>query len=306
MLIESKIAGHWLTFTTPYSAGEVLTVLGGGHGDAEPTWAYGQKARIVHESGAAVYFGSDRKDQPVAVTLTGDVCEGYWGEGLDWCEKLEGRVTRADLANDVGPDDQSRRRLIEMITAWRRSRVETKMRRSSLEVRRSDRPGEGWTAYFGGRTADLKLRAYDRRGPLRLEWQWGPSRDAAPEVAGWFKKHGLVTWWRRLATAAVWPMPWYKALLADDAERVPVEREDETRFNQAVAAVRDQLGASLWAMLTLGLKLEDLAVDPGKKLRGDVAAKFHRWSKEADENGYDGAALREAITCRLKSKPKPE
>jgi hypothetical protein len=304
-VVESKIAGHWLTFTTPYEADDVLRVLGGGHGEAEPTWAYGQKARVVHESGTSVYFGSPRKDQPVAVTLTGEVCEGYWAEGLDWCERLEGRVTRADLANDVGPDELARGRLIEMVSAWRRGRVATKMKRTSHDLRKSDRPGDGWTAYFGGKTADVKLRVYDRRGPLRLEWQWGPPRELAPHVASFFKRpDGLKTWWGRLAQAAVWPMPWYQALLAGDEERVPGQVEDQTRFDQAVAAHRDQFGASLWALQLLGLKLEDLLVDPGPQLRGDVAAKFTRWSKEAEKSGYDGAALRREITCRLKSKPK--
>jgi len=304
-VVEVKTGGHWLTFATKYGAEHVLDVLGGGHGGAENMWAFGHPKRVVHESGTVVHFGSPRDDQPTVVNLPGETCEGYYSDGLDWAEKLSGWVTRTDLALDLEPAESARARLVQMVTAWRRGRVETRMRRDSCKLFQNDNPAEGWTAYFGGASADLKLRAYDKRGPLRLEWQWRPHRDLGVLLPDMIRKNGPAGLWRRLSLAAVWPMPWYRELLDDGAERLPRAEEEETRFEEAIASVRSQLGVTLWALQLAGVKLADLAVDPVDKIRGDTAAKLLRWSREADRvSGYDGAKLRSEVSCRLKLKRK--
>lgn len=298
--VEHK--GHWLTFTTPKPAEEVCEVMGGGFSEWQPLRAYGQPGRVIHESGASVHYGSPREDQPTVVNLTGSVCEEWFDEGIAWAEKSQGKVTRVDLAADVGPDDQARRRLIEMVTAWKRGRVQTRMRIDSHHLVKSDRPGEGWTAYFGGQHSALMMRAYDMRGPLRIEQQWRPPGDAALYIPLLVKAQGVATVWRSLAATAIWPMSWYQELLDGVTVELEKEQETETMLLQMIEALRTQMGGNLWALEQLGYTLGDLARDPGKDLRGDVAAKYLRWSREAPKLGYDGSKLRREVQCRLKSK----
>lgn len=305
--VTSVIGGHWLRFTVPPGSLErVLETMGGRHGDVESLRAYGQPRRIVHETGAVVYFGSDREDQPEVVDLPGEVCEREFDTGLAWCHQLGGNVTRVDLANDVGPDERSRGRLLEMIEAFEQKRVETLMRQgrredgSSLHVIDSRRPGEGMTAYFGGRTADLRLRVYDRRGPLRLEFEWHPPKPARPHVPIMLLEQGPGGVWRSLARSHVWPMAWYMQLLdGDRVELPPLDDEAVTTLQAAWDQLRDGFGYTFQAFDLLGLTMADLAKPFPEKLRGRDAKKFLGWAREAPA-GYDGAKLRVEVEKRLK------
>lgn len=303
-MIEVKYSGHWLTMVAPLGVDVVgvLDLLGGSHGAVQQGGQFGQPRKIVHETGASLHFGSEREDQPVVVNLSGETCDHHFGDGLEWVGKLGARVTRVDLAADVGPEDQARGRLKEMVSTWKRGRVETSMRRTSHALIRSDRPGEGWTAYFGGKSADLQLRCYDKRGPLRLEAQWRPPKLQAGSVASEIKTRGVASCWRSLFKSAVWPMPWYQHLLAGDAMVKQADEQVSATFWKAVISAQEQIGATLWALHVLGVTMEDLVKDPGDQLRGDVAAKFLRWADEAGPHGYDGDALRSEVKCRLKPK----
>lgn len=301
-MADVSYQGHWLTAAVDNLPAEaVLEALGGSHGDGESLWAYGQPKRCVHESGASVHFGSAREDQPVVLNVPGEVCEGWWDEALGWVDSIGGRITRCDLAADVGPDDAARGRLVEMVDVWKRGKVETRMDVKSHHLLQSDRPGDGWTAYFGGKTADLKMRVYDRRGPLRLEFQWRPARQMSVHVAEMLRKRGVPSCWRALAENVVWPMPWYKELVAGETVELRRDLESETTFLRAVAEMRRQAGSNLWALQLLGISLDDLAVDPGENMRGDQGAKFLKFAREAEELRYaDGSKLREAVKCRLR------
>lgn len=304
-MVEVKFAPHWLTLVDPArDVYGVLDVLGGSHGEVENLWAYGHPRRVVHESGASVHFGSAREDQPVVVNLSGEVCEHSFAAGLEWAGKLGARVTRLDVAADVGPEDLARTRLVEMVSSWRRGRVETQMRRSSHRLIKSDHPGDGWTAYFGGRTADLQVRVYDRRGPLRVEHQWRPPKGMAGSVAGLVSNVGVAAVWRMLSGLAVWPMPWFKQILHGEAIERTADIQVSATFQRAMDSAREQLGGTLWALALLGVKLGDLVVAPPDKMRGDVAAKFLTWADDAEALGYNGAALRAEVKCRLTSRSK--
>ena len=303
-MVEARFQGHWLTVALDgRSVEDVLEHLGGSHGEVEEAGAYGQPRRVVHETGAAVYFGSKREDQPVVLNMTGDACDAYFQQGLEWSEKMGGRVTRLDAAADVGPDDLARARWVEMRRAWKRGQVETSMRRTSFSEIKSDRPGEGCTAYYGDKQADLQLRVYDRRGPLRLEAQWRPPKGMSRSVAPLVLKNGVATVWRSLLRrSAVWPMSWFQAVLSGAGLEIQTDAQEDATLTSAIAAMRDQMGMALWGLMTLGVSFDELVRDPGDKLRGDQAAKFNRWATEGEKLGYDGAKLRSEVRCRLKSK----
>lgn len=278
-----------------------MGVMGGRHGQVEPLRAYGQPRRIVHETGAQVYFGSDREDQPLVVNMPGECCETEFDTGLAWCHQLGGSITRVDLANDVGPNDLARSRLWQMIESFRGGKVDTRMRRESIDVRISDRPGEGHTAYFGGKQSNLMLRAYDMRGPLRLEFQWSPPKPTRPLIPPMLLQDGPAGVWRSLAKDHLWPLDWYMRLLdAETCKLPPVDPEAATTLTKAWDALREQHGANLWAFMLAGFKLEDLAKAPPDKMRGTDVKKFLGWSREAADLGYDGSKLAAEVEKRSK------
>jgi hypothetical protein len=287
---------HWFTFTTDHSVNDVMERLGGGWAPVEPLGGYGHPRSICHESGARVYFGSERQDQPVCVNLTGEVCEEWSGEGVSWAEDLAAVVTRSDFATDLHPAEEARGRMLEMRRAWKSGRVETRIR--TFQEHRSD---DGWTWYFGGKSADLRLRCYDKRGPLRLEFQWRPDREQGSRVAEVIARRGVATCWRSLARTISFPMKWWRDLVDGDAVTLEPATAEESSLLKVLEQLQLQLGASLWALELLGLKLSDLTTPP-ENLRGDVAAKFLRWAREGEAEGYHGEALRREVQCRLKSR----
>lgn len=297
---QVAVGVHWLTFSVPgRSVDEVLQ--GFDDGDFSPPIAsghFGHPMHFLHESGAAVYFGSRAASQPIVVNAPGEVCEGWSGELLRASAKLEARVTRLDVAADLGPPELARRRLLQMHRAWQRGQVETRMSEDSEELHRNR---EGYTLYFGGRTSKLRFRVYDRRGPLRLEWQWRPPGEVGECVPGMMLRRGAGTMWRTLAESAVFPMPWYQELLRGDRVDFASGITKESSLRQALEQMILQHGSSFWAFDKLGLKLSDLAVPP-EYPRGRLVAKWLRWANEADEFGtgedkfkLDGSKLRERV-----------
>jgi hypothetical protein len=306
--LTQSIGGHWLTFTVPgRGLGDVLDVMGGRIGDSEQLRAYGHPRRVVHETGAQLYYGSDRDDQPIVVNLPGEVCEAEFDTGLAWCHQLGGNMTRVDLANDVGPDDLARGRWWDMVKEFKGGRVDTRMRRTSVETIQSERPGDGYTAYFGGKQSALMLRAYDRRGPLRLEFQWAPPKQSRRHIPMMLLEQGPGNLWRALAKDHVWPLSWYKRLVdGEQLDLPPDDPEAATTLAKAVDAIREQHGATLWALMTLGLTMGDLAKPPPDKIRGRDAMKLLGWARDARDMGgsagsaYDGLKLEAEVRRRMK------
>jgi hypothetical protein len=287
---------HWWTFTSSRSVNDVLECLGGSFGSPEPVGGYGHPSSICHESGARVYFGSTREDQPVCVNMPGNVCETWAGEGVTWAEDLAGVVTRSDLACDLQPAKEARRRMVEMRRAWKSGKVQTAIR--TFQEHRSD---DGWTWYFGGKSANLRLRVYDQRGPLRMEFQLRPEKIAGEQLPEMVARRGVASVWRSLALGIRFPLTWYQELLQGETAQLGETVCEESTLGKVIDQLQLQLGPSLWALQQLGLQLEDLATPP-EEIRGDIAAKFLRWSEEAPGVGLDGSKLREEIECRLKSR----
>ena len=269
---------------------------------AEPrtAGAFGQPRSLTHESGARVFFGSPRPEQPVVVNVPGEVCDDWSKEATTWARDLHATVTRLDLAADLGPSDKARGRLLQMRRAWLRRQVETRMAPTSHQFLKDEGPDQGCTCYFGGKTSDLQLRAYDRRGPLRLEFQFRPDRQVGRVLPGIIESQGVASMWRSLAYACVFPMDWYQALLKGRTLELRREVREATALEESIEQFRQQLGSTIWAYQQLGITLADLARAPEAPMRGDLAVKLLRWAKEGSSLGYDGAKLAAEVKCRLK------
>lgn len=295
---DAQAGLHWLTFTHRGDVEQVLDRLGGSFSSVEAIGGYGQPRSVCHESGTRVFFGSERHDQPICVNMPGEVCETWWVEGLTWAEDLGACVTRSDFALDLEPADEARRRMMQLRRAWKTKRVETACR-SFSEVR--SEPPDGWTFYWGGKTSAMRFRAYDRRGPLRLEFQLRPNREVGATLAKTINHRGPAALWRSCASSIKFKVDWYEDLLKGDTVVLDRTYSEESFFLKVVEQMQLQLGVSFWALSQLGLTLDDLATPP-EEIRGDVAAKLLRWADEAQDEGYDGEKLKREVKCKLKSR----
>ena len=296
---------HWLTLATSAPMEHVEDVFGG-LGDPEAPGGFGHPSRRVHDSGAVVYCGSRAEGQPIVINAPGEVCE-VWAEPLlAYSVELGAWVTRADFALDVQPPELARKRLQQMHRAFRQGRCDTSMRRDSWDLIMNDREGEGWTLYLGGKQSQLRIRAYDRRGPLRIEPQWRPPRDVGQVLPELVLKHGPAHWWRSTARAVKFPMPWYRELLDEPSQVLPQIPDVSAEFEQVLQQLIQQWGQSFWVFRRMGISLEDLERAPGR-LRGSQVAKLKAWARAGSAMGYDGAALAraaEALAPRRYSRAK--
>lgn len=244
--------------------------------------------RYEHETGAALYFTPDRDGARACVLdVPGESCE-VKGDWLPLVSMLGGKITRVDLAVDIGPAALSRARMVEMRRAWLRGQVDTKVR--TFSEHRSYAPGDGFTWYFGGTTSDIRLRCYDRRGPLRLEFQWRPEDQyhLLADVIG----RDLDACWRLLASKIVFPCEWYGQLLRGEVAAFSTPAQP-TDFERAAQALRDQWGEALWAFNLLGMSPESFLREPVGRLRSSTKSKFKQWAFQA---GADrGRALLRSI-----------
>jgi hypothetical protein len=281
----AAVGVHWWTAATTKTILDVKSVLGD-LGPAETPGGFGQPTFRCHESGTRVYCGSERADQPIVINAGGEVCEGWWQHLARCTDDLGGWVTRWDMASDVEPPSEARRRLRQMDSAFRRGKCDT-----ALRARHLHQSDDGWTLYLGGKSSPLMMRAYDQRGPLRIEMQYRPaSRDVGESLASRLLKRGPAYCWRMHAQAAVFPMGWYRDLLDGDAEILPSEERTTAALDDVVQQLRKQWGSTLWALDLLGMTLKDLQHPPAA-LRGSKAAKFKAWAAGAEKLGYDPVKL---------------
>ena len=237
-----------------------------------------------HEAGAALYF------RPGQCGCVLSVPGETWDVVDDWLTLVAmhgGRVTRLDVARDLGPAEDARGRMVAMRREWKRGRVGTEIR--TFEEARSE---EGWTWYFGGRTAEVRLRVYDRRGPLRLEFQWRPNDKDALLAHAATDPDAI---WRMLAKRIEFPLSWYRDLLRGDAAMFEVQPAP-TDYERAALALREQWVEALWAFVQLGMTAESFAAGPEcGRLRSATKSKFKRWAFQA---GDKGKRLLEALESR--------
>lgn len=292
---------HWYTFTASQACEDVLDALGGSCSEVEYRGGYGHPQRVIHESGAEVYFGSRREDQPVCVNAPGEVCEGAADDLVKVSRQLEGRPTRIDLAVDLEPPELARRRIREMHRAWMRGKVRTNLAPGSHQMHKDEGEGQGVTAVFGRRKSGFLMRAYDRRGPLRIEQEWHPHKDIREVVPELLMEKGPGSVWRRLAQEVVFPMEWYQELLVGPAVEWERGEDEETKLGAYIESLRAQHGVGLWMLLELGVKLGDLATEPERPM-GRMLQKGARWAREAEALGLDGTELKRVIDLKAKGR----
>lgn len=297
--MEARFGMHWWRFSTPVEdVEEVLASIEGVSGGGfsfEQRGGYNQPQRFLHDSGAAVYFGSPREDQPIVVDAPGEACEQVSDEALvTWAENLEGLPSRVDLAVDCGLAEQAEQRLLEMKREFEAGRCQTRIPATSTDFLVSKRPGGGSTLYVGSNSSEAFLRGYTKRGPLRLEWQWKPNKRLRVAVPGTIARYGVAGVWRRLGTRCIWPMQWYRDLLEGqcaDIAAAPTRPDDLSRTMQAIA---EQLGPSLWALQMAGVVLGDLAKRPDQP-NAQQLRKWSAWVQQAPDLGYDASDLEREV-----------
>lgn len=295
--VQATAGVHWLTGSTPADPMAVQHVMG--HlGPPERPGGYGHPWKRVHESGAAVYCGSEVSGQPVVINAPGEVCETWAGDLANWFVDLDVRITRVDIAMDVQPPELARRRLTYMHRAWRRGEVNTRIRRDSCTLIRSEGEGEGWTLYLGRPQSELMVRAYDRRGPLRIETQWRPQGEVRGIVAEMLVKRGPAHMWRRCASRVSLKLDWYQQLLAGDVEDMPSAQRVDSILEDAKYQLWHQQGLTIWMLGIMGETLASLQRVPDTPLTGPQVRKFRSWLDAHERAGNNVAEARRELEKR--------
>lgn len=203
MTISTSVTIDWISYTIPIGRGVAWALeapalyahlcnqaLGQNvewQPDA-PLHGYTDRFTARDIPGASVMFSPEREDMGIHVVLSGCALRVISGEeALKYAAYANGRVTRLDVALDVGARFDFR----GLYDAARAGLLDTKARKSS--VIESD---SGTTVYIGSRSSESMLRVYDKAAeagltsPLtRLELEIKGQK--ANAVAQYLTKHGL-------------------------------------------------------------------------------------------------------------------
>jgi hypothetical protein len=296
MATDATYRVHWFRFSTAHELGEISDVLGG-LDSPDRKGGFNQPLSSLHVSGARVFHGSENVQQPNTVEVGGDACDSVGSAELArWGVELAGRVTRIDLAADVEPAELARSRLLGLRRAFRAGRCMTRLKRTNLRWFQSDVPGDGSTLYLGSTASEFMARFYDRRGPLRLEFQWKPQQRSEGEVVPrLLASFGAAALWRGLACRVSFNASWYQELLIGDSVGAEGEAEPATGLSDFIEVVRKQFGGNIWALQQLGISLDDLAVEPNYSFNREQRLRHRLWCDEAPSLSLDARKLAEAV-----------
>jgi hypothetical protein len=245
------------------------------------------------------------------INAPGEVCENWADELGGWFVELDVMATRIDVAMDVDPPELARKRLVQMYRAFKLGRVETRMRRKSCKLIRSDGgddgmfsqiiqsdgDADGWTLYLGRPQSELMMRAYDRRGPLRIEMQWRPQGEAREIVPELLVRKGACHMWRRCASRVRLKLPWYEELLVGDIEDVPRDPRSTSALDEAMFQLNRQFGPTFFMLGQMGFTLDDLRSTPGQ-FSGVQSRKFASWLDAHERAGNDVSDARRELEKR--------
>lgn len=294
---------HWATISTDLDAdsacGIVEDVLGGtftGSGRGQ----FNQPMSADHETGLRVFHGAEDQGQPVVLCCDGETCDRLGESSIQGVLRATGgRLTRLDVAEDVEPASDARVRLLAMREAYKAGQAATRKRLTSWEWRESGSPEDGCTLYVGRRQAETFLRAYDRRGPLRLEWEIKPcSRERGSSLTASFVRVGAGPLWRGAARTVEFGFPWYQSLLEGDAVTVTGSTRDAQDLDELVAALRQTCGPAIELLRVAGYDLAGLGRMPAT-MGSRALAKYRRIANDLSAVGLDGGAVLERLKqCR--------
>ena len=291
--MEATFGLHWWRFVTGIRdpdevAAGIVGVSGGEFGSPERRGGYNHPLRMVHDSGAALYFGSHVESQPIVVDVSGESCDRLSSFDLAaWAKNNDGAVTRVDLACDITPIEEARPKLLQLRRAFAAGKCTTRIPATSHNFNVDKRPGEGNMLTIGSRSSEAYLRCYDRRGPLRMEWEWKPTDDnlrlAIPNA---LTKRGPADLWRTIARKCVFPIDWCQQLYDGPTVDIHAEPRRMAEFLSALAAFQKQHGEQLATFMACGVLIDELAV-PAEHPSGEQKRRRRQFAKEAAEAGYE-------------------
>lgn len=180
-LVSTTWAGvHWFSGTSRAPIAQVLEAVSGMLAGApvvqHERGARGGYSHSASCSKAFVAWGNNRPD--VLVTLPGEICEQLGIAGLVALAVAAGLEpsSRLDVAWDVDGITPALLR-----AEWEAGNIVSRLHRDSWQWIESP---TGTTFYMGSRTSERFVRAYDKRGPCRIELE--------------LKERRAVALWRRL------------------------------------------------------------------------------------------------------------
>jgi hypothetical protein len=141
------------------------------------------------------------------------------------------------------------------------------------------------------------MRAYDRRGPLRVEFQWRPQGEIREDLAERLVRKGPENLWRRCARRVEFELPWYQQLLEGDVDETPSNQRVESTLNEAMFQISHQFGPSFLMFGLLGFDLTDLMKKPDA-FSGPQYRKFSKWCDDHERAGNDVSQARKELEKR--------
>ncbi len=308
---------HWVRASTAEpDIDAVLATFGkpevaGGFGPITKSGAFNQPAHYLHDTGVKVYFGSKNPEQRIVIECPGEACEKvHYRHLMGWFTALpDCRLTRVDVAADVYPVSTATRRLRQMRRDFERGHCSTMIEPTSTEFYESKREGEGRTLYVGSRTSELFIRAYDRRGPLRIEPQYMPAdRRVRTSLPALLIEHGPAALWRTLMARCTWPRPWFSDLMTGHNLDLHATPEDLPDLPAAIATLCQNNRAALVACAKLRITVDELATMAlnASPTNSREVQKWAKWSDEAPELGYDPTDLATLVASNRKRATPPK
>jgi hypothetical protein len=302
-MVAASFALHWFRFTSHEDMEAVCDRIGGEFGPVEHHGNFNQPCRIQHESGARIFFGSPRAEQPLVCDVPGEACERAAERFVAVADDLRANVTRYDVACDVEPAELATKRLMSCWRAVRSGKCDTHIPATSVHLIKSERPDEGNTLYVGSRESTKFFRIYDRRGPLRCEVECKPGKEMRAHVPDLLRRYGMQHAWSNAASSLVFPFDWYQQLYVKNQVDLQPPERSPTELLTLLDSLSQQVGVSLFMLQSAGLDLTKLVRAPGN-VSGDWVRAWRQRSYDADEMGLDGEAIRKVIKWASKSRQK--
>lgn len=155
----------YLSFTTQLSAQDVILLLQDQDSLVESGMPrQGYRAATIVENGITVLYDGATPGMGTHVVVSGGGCDlRPWKELV---QTLKGSVARVDIAFDIDG-----LKAVDLKAADEADCVQT-----ALRGRAWFQSDSGQTYAFGSRQSDTYVRGYDKRGPLRLEYEFKRDR----------------------------------------------------------------------------------------------------------------------------------
>lgn len=205
-----------------------------------PLHGYTDRFVAVDIPGVSVMFSPAREDMGIHVVMSGSALRRISGEeALQYAAYANGRITRLDVALDVGVSFDFR----GLYDACRAGLLDTKARKCS--VIDSD---SGTTVYIGSRASESMLRVYDKAAEAnlpsaltRLELEIKGQK--ANAVAQYLIKHGLANIPAIIRAFCDWPTDKKWQQIFESVPKLGLSKPEKTTDREKW--IREQLRSAL-------------------------------------------------------------